>query len=270
MRTPAFVADARYAHARYPSAFVASPQHLSVRSVTRPSGQALLDPTLIRYCDQDPHGNPVYFSTSTTKVPIPSGAVGCDQRGNPVDPAGNILATNMEATSAACANNTYHGVQFRNSIDSCVDVRNSLTGALFNQYGYPIDQFGNPQLGSQLASWAHLGLEANQAWIQPDTGVLLDQNGNPIPGYTADANGVVTAVAQATDQSAGGSSQVSLSGASPLSFNTAQSSDFSSTDPTPYVIGAVALIAAIGGILLFAQPAPQPRVVANPRKRRSW
>lgn len=78
-----------------------------------------------------------------------------------------------------CANNTYHGVRFYDVNQNCLDVNQNISGQVYNQYGYPIDAYGNPQIGSPPASWALIGTQG-QAWDQPNTGVLLDSNGNVI------------------------------------------------------------------------------------------
>ncbi len=91
-------------------------------------------------------------------------------------PAGQVSGYTIDPT---CNNNWYHGVRFYDANQNCVDINQSITAQVYNQYGYPIDANGNPEIGTTPAAWAMTGTQG-QAWVQPNTGTMLDQMGTVI------------------------------------------------------------------------------------------
>jgi hypothetical protein len=97
-----------------------------------------------------------------------------------------------------------------------------VAGASFNQYGYPVDQYGSPLTSDPPSPGATLG-PAGQAWVDPATGENLDASGNPISESTPEATNAPILTASATPNTA------------PTSSSTA-----------PWIIGGLIVAGAVG------------------------
>ncbi len=115
---------------------------------------------------------------SATRTPsafgvVPNGMASARPSGRVVTrPAGDTI-------DPSCNANTYHGVRFFDANNNCIDVNQNITGQVYNQYGYPIDSYGNPQTSGAPALWAMTG-NSGQAWVRPDSSTMLDPQGNVI------------------------------------------------------------------------------------------
>lgn len=206
-------------------------------------------------------------------VARPMGYVVARPRGSVVArPAGQaqIGQTNLNGDVIAandCINNTYHGVRFYDANQNCLNINNTITTQAYNEYGYPIDQNGNPEMGVTIASWALIGTQG-QAWVQPLTGRLLDSSGNWITPTSTPSNTVFVTPRSTTSAGTGGTPAINGALAGANIFGTP------ATGGTNWpLIGAAALLGLVSIVVLVrnqqAAPVRAAAVRRSPAKRSS-
>ncbi len=188
---------------------------------------------------------------------------------------------------ANCDKNTYHGVRFYNANSDCVDVTQDITDKVYNEYGYPIDPYGNPLISQPPALWYQTG-NRGQAWVRPDSTVMLDATGAVIPGTAAptvvpssaaslqnciaatgsastvkDARGMIVAMPPGGVGCDTNGRPMNAAGGIIATFPAVTTT--TSSISTPVVLGIVAV--ALAGIVMVARSTQGPTVTVPRRAR---